>query len=446
MFMTGWVRMYENRIQRWVRRPRVRRHRARATSWAAECLETRALLSAVGVSSAGGVITLSGNASNNSINASVVNGNLELTGSNGTTFTFNGTTASTVDVPLNGQINGLNLNLGTGNNTFTLDGTGLSAIQGSVVVTAGNGNDSIGLSNVTTTGAISVQLGSGGDSVVLSNSTAAGIAIHAGNGSDVIAVTNTTITGNANTSLGSPFPGLPGWPGGGCHSGSLFGQHNVGLNSQNGLSITIGAGNDVVALSNVTESNTGLGQTWGINLGGGQDTVSIDSVNDANGLSIRQTGGARSTTDSVSITNSTLGGATTVGLTGTDDVNLAFDTFSGPVSVTTGLGSGSMIDVNDSTFSSLAAFVAQGANATVNLETGGLTGPGTIFQGPLFVVFGGSGGVANFSSSSVDDSLTFDGLAVVIGSHTGATVNVTDANTSFNGHALIPILATVNHL
>lgn len=454
MLMTGWfVKMCENRAQRWMRRPRLRRQQRMACWAAAECLETRALLSAVGVTSQAGVITLTGGTGNNTINASVVNGNLELTGSNGTTFTFNGTTASTVDVPINGQLNGLKLNLGTGNNTLNLDGTGLATIHGSVVVTAGNGNDSVNLSNITTTGAISVTAGSGTDSVVLSGDTAASVAVQAGNGSDVIAVTNTTITGNTNTSLGSQLPGLLG-SSLGCTSnlshllGNLGGLLHVGVTAQNGLSITTGGGNDVVALSNVTQTNTGLGQTWGINLGGGHDTVTLDSVRDANGLSIRQSGGTLSTTDSVSITNSTIGGNTNIALAGTDNVNLTSDTFTGPVSVTTGLGSGSTIDVNDSTFSSLASFTAQGRNATVNLETGGISGSGTVFQGPLFVTFGGSGGVANLGSSSVNDSLTINGFSMVIGGYPGATVNITGmgTNTIFNGPSLIPILATVNQL
>jgi len=47
-----------------------------------------------------GVVSLFGDRSNHQIGVSVVNGNLELTGSSGTEFTFNGTTQSVLDLPL----------------------------------------------------------------------------------------------------------------------------------------------------------------------------------------------------------------------------------------------------------------------------------------------------------------------------------------------------------
>ncbi len=71
---------------------------------AAEQLELRALLSNIAVTAQAGVIRLVGDTGDHTVAASVVGTNLELAGSGGTTLTFGGTTAATVDVPLSGKI------------------------------------------------------------------------------------------------------------------------------------------------------------------------------------------------------------------------------------------------------------------------------------------------------------------------------------------------------
>src|SRR5262249_12208115 len=111
MVLTGWLRSWHQRLQ-FARLRRPRQHYRPPVRWAAECLETRALLSVVTVTTTGGVIGLAGDTGNVSFNAAVVNignaavPNLELTNTGNatignTTFTFGNTTGNTtLDIPL----------------------------------------------------------------------------------------------------------------------------------------------------------------------------------------------------------------------------------------------------------------------------------------------------------------------------------------------------------
>jgi len=158
MLLKNWFAgLSQSRRQRRLKRPRSVGH-WRLTNLAAECLETRALLSNIAVTVQSGVITLTGDSGDHTVNAAVVNGQLELTGSNGTDFTFNGNTATTIDIPLNSPIKALHINLlQAGNNALTFDGTNLPAISGNVVMQLGDGTDTVVFENTIVNGIVDVS-------------------------------------------------------------------------------------------------------------------------------------------------------------------------------------------------------------------------------------------------------------------------------------------------
>src|SRR5262245_51485213 len=135
MLLKNWFdRLSKLSRQRGLKRPRCG-GQWRPAVVVAESLENRTLLSSVAVTVQSGVVTLTGDAGDHDVSASVVNGQLELVGSNGTDFTFSGNTATTIDIPLNSPFKALHINLQqAGNNTLSFDGTNLPAISGNVVM------------------------------------------------------------------------------------------------------------------------------------------------------------------------------------------------------------------------------------------------------------------------------------------------------------------------
>jgi len=253
MLLSGWfTRFCARRAARKVRRPFSAENHACA-SLAAECLETRALLSNIAVTAQAGVITLAGDTGDHTVAASVVNGQLELAGSNGTTLTFNGTTAATVDVPLAGTIKGLNIVMQAGNDTIAFDGAGLPIIAGNVTVNLGDGADCFTFKNVTVTGTVKIQDGAGDDSVHLSHDAAGAMSITPGNGNDAICVAQTTVHGKfaINSGNGTDTVDL---------SGDLAGN----------LAIQVGDGNDCISVR-----DTIVNGKLGVVVGNGTDGVDL---------------------------------------------------------------------------------------------------------------------------------------------------------------------------
>src|SRR5438105_1622684 len=143
MLITDWLQQWRGRREkRRLRRPRYRSGRLIA-GWAAECLEARTLLSNVAVSVDDGVVKLAGDTGDHTIDVSVVSGNLRLVGSSGTTFTFNGTTSASTDLPLSpiGTIRGFEITMQGGNDTIHFDATNLGTIAGKVEVNLGDGTN-----------------------------------------------------------------------------------------------------------------------------------------------------------------------------------------------------------------------------------------------------------------------------------------------------------------
>src|SRR5262245_11209128 len=199
-------------IRDWLEKWRVRRQRMRSWrrrdvgSWRlnslpAECLESRALLSNVAVTTDAGIITLAGDTGDHSFNAAVVDLggvlNLELTGSSGTEFTFGSTTAATIDIPLStiGTIKGLEITMQGGADTISFDATNLGTISGDAIVKLGDGTNSLTFQNATVTGRTIINGGNDTDTIQLTGNTLGAVSICTGEGGDTVGLTTVTITG-----------------------------------------------------------------------------------------------------------------------------------------------------------------------------------------------------------------------------------------------------------
>jgi hypothetical protein len=416
MLLKNWLTgLSELRRQRRLNRPRY--FESRLTNLAAECLESRALLSNIAVTVQAGVISLTGDMGDHAVAASVVSGQLELVGSNGTDFTFNGNTATTIDVPLSGPIKALHVNLQqAGNNTLTFDGTNLPAISGNVVMQLGNGADTIVFENTTVKGVVDVNAGNGGDSIQVLHATVGGLAIFTGSGNDSILVSSVTIQGPGQGQSGN----------GGSKSDLVDG--NAGTTGHP-LVISTGAGDDTVELDSVVSTGQALGGKWQIDVGSGNDTVTMDFDSDHGFLDVTAAGSGN---DVVTISHSIFGKQVSVSLpNGQEQIVVNGDTFNGAVNLATGTGSGSSISVEESGFRTVASFAMAGANAILNLETGTLAGPGTLFEGPVFISLSGASSIANLGTNTIGDKLRFDKVVHITGGKPAATVNVVDANVTF---------------
>jgi hypothetical protein len=403
------------RRQKRLRRPR-RGGQWRLTNLAAECLETRALLSNIAVTVQSGVITLTGDAGDHDVAAAVVNGQLELTGSNGTDFTFNGSTATTVDIPLTSPIKALHINLlQAGNNNLTFDGTDLPAISGNVVMQLGDGTNTVVFQDTTVNGIVDVHAGNGGDIIWVLNDSVRGLAVFTGSGNDSILVSNVTLQGPGQGQTGS-----------GSNADLVDG--NAGKTGRP-LVISTGAGDDTVEVDSVVSAGQALGSKWQIFAGDGNNSVTMDSVEDHGFLTITATGTGN---DVVTIIDSSFGKQVAITLPdGQEQIVLSGDTFGGKVDLVTGTGSGSTISVDDSTFEKVATFTMKGDNATLNIETADVVGPGTEFQLPVTIALKGASGIVNLGTNTVGNTLTFDKVVHITGGIPAATVNVVDANVTF---------------
>jgi len=402
------------RRQSRLRRPR-RGGQWRLPNVAAECLESRALLSNIAVTVQSGVITLTGDTGDHTVNAAVVNGQLELTGSNGTDFTFNGNTATTVDIPLDSPIKALHVNmLQAGNNALTFDGTNLPTIAGNVVMKLGDGSDTVVFENTTVNGIVDVHAGNGGDTIQVLNDSVRGLAVFTGTGNDSILVSNVTLQGPGQGQTGS-----------GSNADLVDG--NAGKTGQP-LVISTGLGDDTVEIDSVVSAGQALGSKWKILLGDGNNTVTMDSCDDHGFLTITATGTGN---DVATITDSSFGKQVAITLPdGQEQIVLSGDTFVGRVDLVTGTGSGSTISVDDSTFEKVATFTMKGDNAILNIETTTADGIGTEFQLPVTIALKGASGIVNLGTSG-GDALNFDKVVHITGGAPAAIVNVVDANVTF---------------
>ena len=306
--------------------------------------------------------------------------------------------------------------LQAGNNALTFDGTNLSAIAGNVVMRLGDGTDTILFENTTVNGIVDVHAGNGGDTIQVLNVSVRGLAVFTGSGNDSILVSNVTLQGPGQGQTGS-----------GSNADLVDG--NAGKTGHP-LVISTGLGDDTVEVNAVVSAGQALGAKWQINVGAGNDSVTMDSDYDHGFLAINATGTGN---DLVTITNSSFGKQVAVTLPdGQEQIVLSGDTFGGKVDLVTGTGSGSSISVDDSMFQKVATFTMGGDDAVVNIETADFAGPGTEFQLPVFVMLKGASGIVNLGTNTVGNTLTFDKVVHITGGVPAATVNVVDANVTFN--------------
>src|SRR5262245_26352865 len=252
-------------IRHWLQNWRVRRQRMRScrrrdvSSWRlnslpAECLESRALLSNVAVTTDTGIITLSGDTGDHSFTAAVVDLsgvlNLVLTGASGTEFTFGSTTAATIDIPLStiGTINGLEITMQGGADTISFDATNLGTISGDAIMKLGDGINSLTFQNATVTGRAVVDGGSGVDTIQLTGDTLGAVSICTGEEGDTIGLTTVTITGQpTHPDFVGCADGLDGFKDG---LQRLLEHARHGLDGA--LYISTGCGDDIVNLTSAT--------------------------------------------------------------------------------------------------------------------------------------------------------------------------------------------------
>lgn len=377
-------------------------------------------LSKVLVLVSGGTVDLFGDMGNHVISVSVVGGNLELAGSNGTEFTFNGTTEATLDIPLTqlSPFTGLDFNMLGGSDAITIDGTNMGTIAGNIVAFLGGGADSFELDHATVAGDVNVWGGNEGNRVTFSGDTVRDISINTGWGSDSIKLSSVTFQS------GSLFPGL-----------SFLSGLTVGGN----LWINTGGGNDSVELDSVTGTTSLLGGWWNVSTGLiGNGTTTLNSVT-THGPTFVTTGIGNGT---VTATGSTFGGPTLIaGLVGQNKVTVNSSTFAGPTLVSTGVGNSPSISVEDSTFQSVTSFVEVGSNPQLDLESAGTSGAGSTFQGPVVAVLAGPSGTVNIGDPNGTDKINFNGFVYVIGSLPETTVNIDPDNTTIDNNKLILVLA-----
>jgi hypothetical protein len=199
------------------------------------------------------------------------------------------------------------------------------------------------------------------------------------------------------------------------------------------LLIDTGAGTDAVTLTSVVGASSLSGDQWSI-VGAGNATVTLTTDTNHGSLFVqRLASGAASGTEFVDINGCTFDKSATVRMAaGLSQITVEASTFNAAALLSTGLGSASTISVDDSSFAASAAFSLLGTGATLNLETRGLGGPGTVFHGSVLVSQGPSG-IVNFANNGGGNTLVFDGVIHVGGSFPGTTLTVAVA------HVTIPV-------
>ena len=197
-------------------------------------------VSHVAVVVSGGVVYLTGDMSSHTIGVAVVNGNLELTGAQGTEFTFNGTTQSVLDLPIaaDALLKGLYFNMPGGNDTITIDGTNLGTLTGNIVAVLGAGTNSFTLQNATVAGDVNFVGANGSNTVILTGDTIRDASILTGSGSDSVTLSSLTL---------QAAPLVPSVP---ALSFLTYGANLV---------INTGGGYDIVDLESVTGTSSLLG-------------------------------------------------------------------------------------------------------------------------------------------------------------------------------------------
>jgi hypothetical protein len=417
MLKSNWFNLLRNRRKK-VRSRRLRQSGSSLPAhWVAECLEARALLSNVTVTIDQGTLDLVGDADDHTFDVSVVGTDLELAGSAGTTFTFNGTTNATVDVPLASiaSIKTIAISMQGGDDTISVDATDLGTISAEVDVVLGDGTNSFTLTNATATGQLVVVGGSGDDTVSISDSTLHTVVLFTGAGDDTVDMSSVTLQAGPRTKA----------------------KESADVAAQ--LDIDTGDGDDTVTLTSVTEDSAKGTGAWLIRTGKGNDSVSLHTVETQNRTRVVGGGGD----DTFTTTDSTFTGvARFVGTSGNDQISVDTSSFNNRAFFRTGGGDTQNITVTASTFEKAVHFEMAGKDAVLDVESGTTADAGTTFHGRVVARLTGPSAVANFGDSSSGNTLVFDKRVIVIGGIPKATVNIAGTGVTIGKHKLLLILAT----
>ena len=276
-------------------RSRIRHPRRRRVVWspipaAVERLEDRTLLSGnVLVELVGGDVVITGDAQDNSVAISIVDGNVRVHGLSGTQI--NGSADPFVLVANGSTLNAdVVAHLGAGNDTLII-APGI-VFGGRVHLDGGAGDDDIGLESAALAGTLTIRTGEGDDGVNLVNLTAQdGVHIQNESGELLVNIDGGTVAGEF-----------------GIHSGSgdadivldsvtveraaiiktLRGTTNVAIidgDFGDQLAILTGTGDDFVFIDPTT-----VDSTTRVNLGAGVDSLVMEGTNQLQGATVVQGG------------------------------------------------------------------------------------------------------------------------------------------------------------
>lgn len=370
-----------------------------------------------------GVVSLFGDTANHTIGVAVVNGNLELTGTRGTEFTFNGTTQSVLDLPVssNSPLKGLFFDMPQGDDAITIDGTNLGTLTGNIVAFLGAGKNSFTLHDATVAGDVNVFAGNGDNTVTMTADTIRDATILTGDGSDSVKLTNVTL---------QSAPLLPSIP---DLSFLTFGAN---------LNINTGGGNDVIEMDSVTGTPSLIGGVWVVSTGlAGNGTMTLNSVTN-HGVTVVLGSIGNNT---ITAAGSSFGVATVVvaGGTGHNAVQVGTSTFIGPAVLVAAGGTAPLVSVDNSTFQSVAVFVAAGDQSQIKVQTATGSGAGTVFQGPMVGVAAGAAAGMTLGNPNASGKLAFQGPVILVGDPVAddTTVDIATAVTTFDPKKLFVIFA-----
>ncbi len=258
-----------------------------------EHLETRALLAGNVVASLNGShLVVTGDAAANSVEVTLLNGNIQLRGLDSTTI--NGSTDSFIIASGTDTMTGVvQIAMGNGNDSVAFSRN--VKFNSTVLVYGQDGNDTIAVTGADFNGVFAAFGGAGNDTITLQNSTSASrLEVYGEAGNDLVSLTNMTLNGPTK------IKGQDGDDG-----ASL---NNVTSNSA--LKIKMGRGDDDVTIQDSTlnsgvhiktkqdsdavmlDNNT-FGARVHINLGRDNDGVIVRDTNTFNGLFSVQGGDSR---------------------------------------------------------------------------------------------------------------------------------------------------------
>ncbi len=376
-------------LPHWLRHLRLRRsavRRGTRSYHALESLESRTLLAGnVTAVVEGGNLTLTGDDAANSVEVSVVDGDIVVTGLDDTTV--NDSTDAFVAVTGATTLSGnLTSSLGSGDDTLRV--TGELTVSGTTSVTDSSGVSQVGITDATLDGNVSISTGDSADEISITGSTlGANLTVNAGGGDNQVSVFDTTIAGGMAVSS---------W-----HGSSRYDRF---VNSRIGLRLM----DRLPRLFDRIASRLGSHGFAGLGTSGANDVVIEEST--IGSLSVKTGSGA----DNVVVQDSTVNGQVR-GLTGGGDDFVMFDgaTVNGNTKLYLLRGDDTVVTENTSAFNG-------------KFWAGGILGRNDAMQTSAETTFGGKVKFKRFESTTVSDS-------TIASRGTGTLDDAADLRSKLNG-------------